>query len=239
MSWFNRWLWPSDDVGEDRALSGSESYFNDVSIGLAGGSSSPQATAAVEFGLGMIWRAFLRAEPTAPIPGVDSAMLAFMAVHAVGSGNTVLRIEVNRRTGRFSLIPASNFEVVGDVSPSSWVYRLEHQRPTGEPAKQDTLGAGVVHIRYKPSPIAPWMGISPLARAGLTSTQLANIERSLGFDAKIKTGGILPFPHGLPEGRVAKKLWPADLAAGEGFLNVTELAAESEFGGAGAVSRGP
>ena len=107
MSWFNRWLWPSDDIGEDRALSGSESYFHDVSIGLAGGTSSPQATAAVEFGLGMIWRAFLRAEPTAPIPGVDSAMLAFMAVHAVGSGNTVLRIEVNRRTGRFSLIPAS------------------------------------------------------------------------------------------------------------------------------------
>ena len=54
--------------------------------------------------------------------------------------------------------------------------------------------ANVVHVRYLPNPAAPWYGVGPLQAAGLTAAQLADIERSLGHDARTPVSHLLPVP---------------------------------------------
>ena len=84
----------------------------------------------------------------------------------------------------------------GGFRPSTWSYQIELPRPSGEPIKRRSTAPGVVHVKWGESSTAPWTDRSPLKQAGVTSEQLAAIERSLGQDATIPTGMMLPVPDG-------------------------------------------
>ena len=146
--------------------------------------STPQAeasqTAAVEIALGMIYRAFLLAEPTVPAPMLTPEVLGMMASHTVGRGNSVWEIDFSG--GAFTLLPAAAFEVKGGIRPRTWRYSMEFYAPGRDEAIPRNVAAeGVVHTRYKPSALAsPWLGDISLGFVlGLTASQLARIERAL------------------------------------------------------------
>ena len=157
------------------------------------------ATAAVEFALGMVARAFLLAEPVPAVPALTPLTLSMLARQTISLGNAVFEI------GRgLQLRPVAQYSIAGGPAPESWRYSFKQQRPNGEdPLDIDSLPTrnvsyeGMVHVRYMPSPAAPWAGISPFQRAGMTADLMANIEQmSLKYDAQVPTGGLIPVPDG-------------------------------------------
>ena len=93
--------------------------------------STPQAeasqTAAVEIALGMIYRAFLLAEPTVPAPMLTPEVLGMMASHTVGRGNSVWEID---QRWRFQPLACCNLhEVKGRIDQATWRYSMEFYAP--------------------------------------------------------------------------------------------------------------
>ena len=137
------------------------------------------------------------------------------------SGNYVAVIDVEDGIG---LIPSCGSDVGGGIRPSSWVYQVDLPRPGGDPIKRRVPAEGVVHVLSGAAAASPWRrGRSPLESAGLTSGQLAHIERSLGLDASVPTGGIMPQPDGASPASV-KQAEPA-LTQGKGGLTLVETVA--------------
>ena len=200
-NWINRWFWP-ETVVDARHLAGGDSYANSALAAFENYASDPNIanafqTAAVEFSLGMWSRAFMLAEADPLNQAITPLVQSQIARELLMRGNSVWEMRMNRFTGDFELLPVAKYEVAGNVSPSSWRYSIELNRPTGDPVKRNLPYAGILHIRYGATSEAPWKGISPLVRAGLTATQLAYIENSLTHDAKPRGGYILPVPEGL------------------------------------------
>ena len=96
--------------------------------------------------------------------------------------------------GALALVPASSFEVSGGYRPSTWLYKLELARPSGEPVTRVVPAEGVAHIKINPSRSSPWYGTSALGN--LSATALAGLERSLGMDTAPPSGLLLPMPDG-------------------------------------------
>ena len=80
---------------------------------------------------------------------------------------------------------------------------VELARPTGDPEQRNIPSEGIVHCRIGADSGAPWLGVSPLARAGVTAEQLAYIEARLRDDSKAVTGYLIPVPAGTPTERAA------------------------------------
>ena len=184
---------------EQRAAESEGGYAHTVLSGWDAYYGTQQAdatqTAAVEIALGMIYRAFLLAVPTVEAPMLTPQVLGMMACQAIGRGNSVWEITLEGRT--FGLMPAADFTVSGNISPTTWRYTMDFYAPGQyDPIKRNVAGEGVVHARYKPSPFAPWLGISPLVSAKLSASVLARIERSIRDDASIPTGVLMPSPDG-------------------------------------------
>ena len=187
-------------VGES-SVNSTLSAFDDY-YGLGG--VSVYRTAAVEFALGMVGRAFMRAKPTPALPALTPLVLGMMARQTFANGNSLWQILVGRRTGTLELIAATDYKVLGDVREATWRYEYELERPDGERVYRNTAGQGMVHLRYLPVAGRPWAGISPLVRAGFTAEQLAKIEQSLSYDASIPTGNLMPLPDGINQDKVNK-----------------------------------
>ena len=195
--------------------SGINSYIQDTATYLSIGAANAFETAAVEDALGLIGRAFMAAEPTPAIPALDANTLSMMARNLVATGNALFRIALNRR---FELVlePITVERIEGGFREDSWTYIFKQIRPNGEEVETAIPGAGIVHVRYMPSPGAPWAGVSPLARAGLSAETLAYIERSLKYDASQPGGGILPMPDGASPSTVSQAR--AALTTGKGGI---------------------
>ena len=129
-------------------------------------------TAAVEFCLGMISRAFMLAEPYPAVPALTPQVKSMMARQLLAQGNAVFEIGIDmarrRRQSRLSLRPVAAYSIMGDAEPASWRYSFKQQRPNGDnPLKTDELPArnvsyeGMVHVRYMPPHDAPWRGDFP------------------------------------------------------------------------------
>lgn len=208
------------------------------------GNANVAETAAVEFGLGVIGRSFLVAD----VDGVDLGPLtmSMLARQTIALGNAVFVINVSRRLsrdGEVRLMPVADFKIDGDPDPDSWRYTVRLQRPNSEqPIPTDELpvrtypAEGIVHVRYMPGPSAPWHGVSPLIRAGMTADQLARIEKSLAYDAGVPTGGLLPLPNAVsPVGLEAAK---AAITNGKGKTTLVETTAAGWGAGAQSAPRG-
>ena len=174
----------------------------------ATGSANAAQTAAVEFALGTIGKAFMSAVVKPAMPTLTPLTLSMIARETIARGNAVYRISVNPSTGAPRLNPVSAYEISGGVAPESWMYTTEQERPTGEPLKATVPYDGIVHVRYLPRSSAPWHGIAPLVGAGASAEVLALVERSLKYDV-------------MPQWRVhpapARRLWSRNgLGANQG-----------------------
>ena len=243
--WLTRWLpWTEDRA----ALDGGDSAINTALAALdsfysrGGVQANVHRTAAVEFALGMIGRSFMLAEPMPALPALSPATLAMLGRRTM-LGNAVFTIDFDRRAGEISLTPVAKYTVAGGVQPDSWRYAYRQGRPNGDnPLYADDLPEqnrsyeGMVHVRYNPPPAEPWKGVSPLEAAGLTAEQLANIERSLAYDASPPAGLLMPMPDGASS-EIINTIRGA-LTTGRGGLTPIETTAHAFGQGQFAAPRG-
>ena len=219
-------LWPFRS-SEKRATGDYTDQINAALAGhFAGETGAPadvNRTAAVEFSLGMIARAFMAAEPVPAIPGLNALTLAMIARQTISLGNAVFQVGANGN----GLLPVVSYSIRGNASPESWRYSVKLPFPNGdEPIDPENLPVTelptgrVVHVRYMPRPSAPWQGVSPLVAAGISAETLAKIERSLSYDAQPIGGLILPQPDGISTRAVQQVR--AALTTGQGALTPIE-----------------
>ena len=195
--WLTR-LWKGTQ-SEGRMAVGTGDIYSDALLGVVDpyyttGQGNVHQTAAVEFALGMVGRAFMLAETTPPVPALTALTLSMLGRQTISRGNAVFEITIDPATGNQRLLPVAEYEVSGNVEPSTWRYSIKRARPTGEPVPRNVPSPDIVHVRYEPPASAPWAGVSPLVGAGVTATQLARIENSLAYDAQAPTGLLMPMP---------------------------------------------
>lgn len=205
--------------GNDNFIQGYDSLYID------GSTANPFQTAAVEYALNEVGRAFMAAEMTPTLPGIGPLVLSTLARQVLAMGNSVYRIEGNRQG--IVLLPVVDYKVFGNASPDTWRYTFRQQRPNGDEGfETDQLpmraspAAGIVHVRYMPRPEAPWQGISPLIAAGVTAQTLAYIERGLRYDASVPGGQMIEQPDGASD--TAIKAAKAAITAGKGKTTLIE-----------------
>ena len=154
-----------------------------------GGDSDAIQTASAEFAIGLVGRCFAAATLDPLIPAVSPGLLMDCGRRLMARGNAVFAIQVDRRG--LTLLPVSSFDITGGVDPATWYYRC--QLPS--PSHQETRvlhSSSVIHVKINTDPNQPWVGISALAHAGLTSKVIANIEQRLGDEASSRVGYLLP-----------------------------------------------
>ena len=91
------------------------------------------------------------------------------------------------------LLPASSWDVTGGANPQSWIYRVTLAGPSTLTTR-NLPASGVLHFQYARSPIQPWRGLSPLARAKATGRIAANLELRMGEEVGGRSGSLLPVP---------------------------------------------
>ena len=204
--------WASWVLPEHR--SESESYSEqvmDAALAMARGSTAdPRALAAVEIAAGMIGRAFATATPD-PVDTRSAALtpetLARIGRALVLRGEWLAVIEVN--SAGVMLLPASSWDVYGAADPATWRYRVNLPAPSGT-YSVIREAAGLVHVRINSPEEAPWLGVSPIRKAGLSATLAASVERTLAGDSKIQSARLAPLPLDFDE----RKSFARRLAAG-------------------------
>ena len=207
-AWDRLWGAPTstpEHVEERAAETGhAATYFDALGSTLSTGKPSAQQTAAVGFVHNELSRAFMLAVPGPSIRALSPEFFSLAASELVWRGNAMFRIVV--RQGEIVLLPASGGEVTsGTEDPVTWRYGLEFRRPGEfEPVERNIAAEGVVHFRVGTSAYAPWLGVSGLARAGMTADQMAYAENSLKNEMRAPTAHAIVVPHGAAEGNATR-----------------------------------
>ena len=175
LRWANKLLWGEERQtqnvsGTDALLTALDTYY------ATGGQGNVNQTAAVEFALGLIARAFMMAETTPAIPALDPLTLSMLVRQTLAQGNAVFEVDINRATGNLRLLPVANYKVFGGVAPETWSYAIEMARPgNDDPVKRNDRGVGhcpcKVHAHGQESPglesrlwLRPWRPLSSWPR---------------------------------------------------------------------------
>jgi len=197
--------WPWQPKPEKRQTAAG-SYTDTLIAGLlaqAEGTiaSDVGATAAVEIAAGLWSRALASARVTPAntrTRAITPEFLAIVGREYIRRGESVHMLAVSE-AGTVRLVPASTWDVWGDYSPESWLYRLDLEGPSGNRSRT-VASAGVVHARFAVEPRRPWQGLPPTAYARSTGALLANLEQRLGQEAGGPTGHVIPVPEaGVPD----------------------------------------
>ena len=169
-----------------------EALFNAALTGKADASQTSAAATAVR----AISNSFAVATvtPIALAQVLTPPLLVDMIRRVLVTGNAVYVIDVDA-DGGLSLIPAQSFQVSGGYRPSSWVYRIELPRPSGDPLVRSIPAEGIMHVKVNASRGSPWSGVSPLAH--LSGSALANLERSLTYETSPPSGLLMALPDGV------------------------------------------
>ena len=186
-----RWPWSNR---EKRQASYSEAMSSAL-LAVASGVGNFKQTGAVEMAASTVGKA-LALSAVSPsdnrTSGLTPSLLASIGRQLVVRGEAVFVIEI--RAGSVRLIPASSFDVSGDsLFPEDWTYRCDVSSPSASRTLTRPYEA-VLHFRYSYDPGSPWRGVGPLTRARLTAALAANLESSLGNQAKAPTGQLIPVP---------------------------------------------
>ena len=179
-----------------------------------------QATAAVEFGVGLIERCFAMAEITPKYLGADAlppSSISRMARQLLLVGNSVHYIDT--ASGELLVIPASNYEIRGGVRPRTWRYVLTLNGPSSIIQRKATADS-VIHVRMGSSVNEPWRGYSPLINAGVSAQLLGTIEKRMNEEASAQVGSLLTLPDGTTADQVNQLR--KDLAALKGKTALVE-----------------
>ena len=153
--------------------------------------SSATETAAVEFGVGLLSRAFMVAEAQPALPALSPEYLAGAMRDLLLHGNHVAYIGIIG--GQIVLDRAASYYITGGPSQRTWFYRGYLHGPTQNMMRQVNQ-AGVVHLRIGATRISPWEGVSPLAKAGITAQVLGKVERALSQELNAVSGKLLTHP---------------------------------------------
>ena len=98
-------------------------------------------------------------------------------------------------SGRLVFLPASQVDIQGGPRPSSWVYRLTQDGPTGT-ATVTLPASDVLHLRWSFDPGRPWQGVGPMEAASMTSRLVGGLELRQAEEASSPVGSILPMARG-------------------------------------------
>ena len=189
---------------------------------IAGRRGAAEATAAVQACIGL-WEGGLSA---ADVTGTDAhppATLALAARNLALRGEWVAWIDGGR------LVSAADWDVSTlDGRPRG--NRQSHPGAGGGRRRTGMAGEGVPGA-LAPGPRAPWTGVPPLRRAGLTSELLATVEGVLGdvFAQAPMGSSVLPMPEMSDDDSAALS---ASFKGRRGSLLLRESVAVTSAGGA-------
>ena len=189
-------MWPFKQQRETRDSSYTDSIVALIAEQASGATlAKPAATGALEASASIIARCFAVADVSGPDryrEALGPSVLSMIGRSLIRQGEIVFAIEV--RGGRLVLLPASSWDVTGDVDPESWTYRLT----LGGPSRLTTLdpvpSGSMIHVRYQSDPEQPWRGISPLSSAALAGRLSAETMMALADEASGPRGMLLPIP---------------------------------------------
>ena len=147
-------------------------------------------TAAAEFSIGLMGRAFALAE-------VDGVNIPAPTLAAIGRnlglrGNAVFDVLADP-IGGLTMMPASSWDIQGGPDPATWIYNLSLSGP-GYNTDVMRIGSDVIHCRINALPESPWAGRSPLTAAGLSSALAGQMELRASQEASAKAGTLLNTP---------------------------------------------
>ena len=155
-----RWPWQTEQ---------RDSSFTDSLVALIVSQASgatlakPAATGALEASASIIARCFAAAVVSGPDryrEALGPSTLSMIGRALIRQGEIVFAIEV--RGGRLMLLPASSWDVTGDVDPASWTYRLTLSGPSRLTTLDPVPSDGMIHVKLSgqiPNG-QPWRGVS-------------------------------------------------------------------------------
>ena len=213
----------------------SGSYTTDVLNYLSSsvsGSSLRGTAAAIEVCAGVWQRGMATAEVSpknSRTAALTPSLLGYVGRYLLRYGEVLFEIGIQR--GMITLTPAQYWTVTGGIDPSSWMYEATFQSPSTSITR--TLSASrVLHLQYAQSHHAPWLGIGPLANAGLTTELIARMEEGLAEEAATPRGYNIPLPDPTQAGHLT-----ADLRGSKGRLNLVPSVASDVAWGQGIESK--
>ena len=203
-----RWFWEpkSEHRAADFGAALSQAYQD-----LAGAAQVDAAkTAAAEFAIGLMGRAFALAE-------VDGVNIPAPTLEAIGRnlglrGNAVFDVLADP-VGGLVMMPAASWDIHGGPDPATWTYHLSLGGPSSS-SDVTRMGSDVVHCRINALPESPWAGRSPLTAAGLSSALATRIELRASEEANAKAGTLLSTPSLNEASRTALKTDLGNLKGG-------------------------
>ena len=183
---------------------------------LAGGTvADATATAAVEFAVGLVGRAFAVADVTGV--QVDARTLEAIGRGLALRGNAVFDLNIDPVGGLLPL-QASAWDITGGADPVTWTYALSLPGPTYE-SYVTRPGTDVIHCRMNTLPDSPWAGRSPLVAAGFSGKLLGSLEQRANDEARARAGYVLPLP---PLSAESSSKLRADLGSLKGGVALVE-----------------
>ncbi len=174
--------------------------------------SDAASTAAVEFGLGLLSRAFAVATVSPDLPALGAQYRSGLILDLLSRGNHVALITV--QGGGIRLHRASHYDVQGGYDPETWRYHLSLPGPTTS-ASIDAPAAQVVHVRYGATADQPWRGESPLAAAGISADLLARVETSLRREFAALSVQLVTHPGAYLPNQAARREFAQSLSDSE------------------------
>jgi hypothetical protein len=154
---------------------------------ISGHSGIGELTATVQSCISL-WEGAMALSDVSGTDLLDRRSMAMAARSLALRGEAVFLI-------RDRLVPCSDWELsTRDGEPRA--YRLGISEAGGG-RTETALAAEVLHFRIASDPVAPWTGISPLARARLTAGTLHAVETALGevYENAPLGSLIVPFPE--------------------------------------------
>ena len=147
-------------------------------------------TAAAEFAIGLMGRAFALAE-------VDGVNIPAPTLAAIGRnlglrGNAVFDVLADP-VGGLVMMPATSWDIQGGPDPATWTYHLSLGGPSTT-SDVTRMGSDVIHCRINSLPESPWAGRSPLTAAGLSAALVGQMELRASQEAGAKAGTLLSTP---------------------------------------------
>ena len=181
-------MWPFSRRVETFA-SYTDSFVNALLDAAGGQVVDAGTTAQVEFAASLWQRTVSSAEVQ---PAHLGSLITPDVLGAIARG-LVLRGQVIGVIEDGGLVLASDAEVTGGPTPSSWRFKVALDGPSR--SQTVTLPYGdVLHFTWSVDPRRPWQGIGPLQRAGVSAALVATLEKRLAEEASAVSGHLLSVP---------------------------------------------
>ncbi len=192
------WPWTKS---ETRATYTDQQLDSDWALATSGGGNKADQVGMIAYGIRMIEYAFALVEVSPDIPALTPEVRAGIARRLILRGNALFAIDVGR--GGLALLPVNTWDIGGRASPDTWRYALDIAGPSRDETRR-VAADGVIHCRIGAHAATPWLGVSPLAAAGLSSKMITNLETRLGEETDTRSAYLVPYPDGVAGDTITK-----------------------------------